>query len=253
MILDKFSLEGRAALITGAGRGIGRACALALAEAGAELALVARSAEVEDTAHQIAKLGRKALALRLDLAAAGAAEEAVHRTVKEFGKLEILVNNAGTTRRHPAEEFPDQDWDLVLELNLNAVFRACREAGRVMLPRGYGKIVNIASLLSFQGGITVPAYAASKHAVAGLTRALANDWAGRGLNVNAVCPGYVRTQVTAALQQDPVRNRQILERIPQGRWAEPEDMAGAVVFLASEAAAYVQGHLLVVDGGWMSR
>ncbi len=253
MILDKFSLEGRAALITGAGRGIGRACALALAEAGAEVALVARSAEVEDTAHQIAKLGRKALALRLDLAAAGAAEEAVHRTVKEFGKLEILVNNAGTTRRHPAEEFPDQDWDLVLELNLNAVFRACREAGRVMLPRGYGKIVNIASLLSFQGGITVPAYAASKHAVAGLTRALANDWAGRGLNVNAVCPGYVRTQVTAALQQDPVRNRQILERIPQGRWAEPEDMAGAVVFLASEAAAYVQGHLLVVDGGWMSR
>ena len=163
------------------------------------------------------------------------------------------MNNAGTTRRAKAENFSDEDWEYVLDLNLHAVFRMCRAAGRVMLEQGYGRIINVASLLSFQGGITIPAYTASKHAVAGLTKALANEWASRGITVNALAPGYVRTEVTAPLQKDETRNRQILERIPQGRWAEPEDMVGAVIFLASDAAAYVQGHLLVVDGGWMSR
>lgn len=253
MILDKFSLAGRRALVTGASRGIGRACAIAYAEAGTDVALVGRSEGIWQTAGEIEKLGRRALVLQEDLAAPESAQRVVEATEKGLGGLDILLNNAGTTRRAKAEEFSDEDWNYVLEVNLQAVFRLCRAAGSRMLERGYGRIINVASLLSFQGGITVPAYAASKHAVAGLTRALANEWAGRGLTVNALAPGYVRTEVTAPLQADPVRNRQILERIPQGRWAEPEDMAGAAVFLASDAAAYVQGHVLVVDGGWMSR
>ncbi len=254
MILDKFSLAGRRALVTGASRGIGRACALAYAEAGADLALVSRSGEaLRQVAVQIEALGRRALVLEADLARPESAARVVEATESQLGGLDILLNNAGTTRRAKAEAFSDEDWNFVLELNLQAVFRLCRAAGQRMLERGYGRIINVASLLSFQGGITVPAYAAAKHAVAGLTRALANEWAGRGLTVNALAPGYVRTEVTAALQADPVRNRQILDRIPQGRWAEPEDMAGAALFLASDAAAYVQGHVLVVDGGWMSR
>ncbi|MCE5271849.1 SDR family oxidoreductase [bacterium] len=253
-MLDKFSLAGRRALVTGASRGIGRACALGYAEAGADVALVSRSgAALRKVAVQVEALGRRALVLEADLARPETAVQVVEATEKELGGLDILLNNAGTTRREKAEFFSDEDWNFVLELNLQAVFRLCRAAGGRMLERGYGRIINVASLLSFQGGITVPAYAAAKHAVAGLTRALANEWAGRGLTVNALAPGYVRTEVTAALQADPLRNRQILERIPQGRWAEPEDMAGAALFLASDAASYVQGHVLVVDGGWMSR
>lgn len=253
MTLEMFSLAGRRALVVGASRGIGRACALGLARAGADVALVSRSEAVESTAREIEALGRRALVLREDITSPGAVDRVVSETVKAFGGIDILLNNAGTTRRAKAEDFSDEDWEFVLELNLHAVFRLCRAVGRVMLAHGYGRIVNVASLLSFQGGITVPAYAASKHAVAGLTRALANEWASRGITVNAVAPGYVRTEVTAALQKDETRNRQILERIPQDRWAEPEDMVGAVLFLASDAAAYVQGHVLVVDGGWMGR
>ncbi|HUU26413.1 MAG TPA: 2-dehydro-3-deoxy-D-gluconate 5-dehydrogenase KduD [archaeon] len=253
MILDLFSLKGKKALVTGAGRGIGKAIAIGLAEAGADVALVSRGEGLADTASAIENLGRRALALKDDLTKYQAAGRVVEKTVNAFGRLDILVNNAGTTHRERAEDFKDRDWDTVIELNLNAVFRLCRAAGRVMLEQGYGKIVNVASLLSFQGGITVPAYAASKHGVAGLTRALANEWAGRNITVNALAPGYVRTKVTELLEKDPLRNRQILERIPQGRWAEPEDMVGAAVFLASDASAYVQGHLLVVDGGWLSR
>ena len=253
MILDSFSLKGKIALVTGASRGIGKACAIGLAEAGADVSLVSRSKALAETAAAIEKLGRRTLLMLEDLAEPGVAERVVEHTVQVLGGLDILLNNAGTTCRHPAEDFPDEDWNQVLEINLNAVFRMCRAAGRVMLERGYGRIINVASLLSFQGGITVQAYAASKHGVAGLTRALANEWAGKGITVNALVPGYVRTEVTEPLQKDPVRNRQILERIPQGRWAEPEDMVGAVVFLASDASSYVQGHLLTVDGGWMSR
>lgn len=253
MILDMFTLQGKKALVTGASRGIGKAVAIGLAEAGADVALVSRSDVLFQTAQEIEKLGRKALVIQEDLTRPEAAEKVVNATVKSFGRLDILVNNAGTTRRAPVEDYSDEDWEVVIELNLNAVFRLCRAAGKVMLARGYGKIVNVASLMSFQGGITIPAYTASKHGVAGLTKSLANEWAGRNITVNAIAPGYVCTEVTVPLQKDKVRNRQILERIPQGRWAEPEDMVGAVVFLASDASRYVQGHVLVVDGGWMSR
>ena len=253
MILDMFTLQGKKALVTGASRGIGKAVAIGLAEAGADVALVSRSDVLFQTAQEIEKLGRKALVIQEDLTRPEAAEKVINATVKSFGRLDILVNNAGTTRRAPVEDYSDEDWEVVIELNLNAVFRLCRAAGKVMLARGYGKIVNVASLMSFQGGITIPAYTASKHGVAGLTKSLANEWAGRNITVNAIAPGYVRTEVTVPLQKDKVRNRQILERIPQGRWAEPEDMVGAVVFLASDASRYVQGHVLVVDGGWMSR
>jgi len=253
VILDMFTLQGKKALVTGASRGIGKAVAIGLAEAGADVALVSRSDVLFQTAQEIEKLGRKALVIQEDLTRPEAAEKVVNATVKSFGRLDILVNNAGTTRRAPVEDYGDEDWEVVIELNLNAVFRLCRAAGKVMLARGYGKIVNVASLMSFQGGITIPAYTASKHGVAGLTKSLANEWAGRNITVNAIAPGYVCTEVTVPLQKDKVRNRQILERIPQGRWAEPEDMVGAVIFLASDASRYVQGHVLVVDGGWMSR
>lgn len=253
MAYELFSLEGKKALVTGASRGIGRAVAIGLAEAGADVALVSRSEALFPAAREIEKLGRKALVIQEDLSRPEAAEEVVRATEKKFGRLDILINNAGTTRRAPAEDYSDEDWEVVMELNLNAVFRLCRSAGKVMLARGYGKIVNVASLMSFQGGITIPAYTASKHGVAGLTKSFANEWAGRNITVNAVAPGYVRTEVTAPLQKDRERNRQILERIPQGRWAEPEEMVGAVIFLASDASRYVQGHVLVVDGGWLSR
>jgi len=250
---ELFSLDGRKALVTGASRGIGKAVAIGLARAGADVALVSRSDALLQTAREIEKLGRKALVIRKDLSRPEAAEEVVGAAVEKFGRLDILVNNAGTTCRAPVEDYGDEDWKIVIELNLNAVFRLCRAAGKVMLTQGYGKIVNVASLMSFQGGITIPAYTASKHGVAGLTKSFANEWAGRNITVNAIAPGYVLTEVTAPLQKDRVRNRQILERIPQGRWAEPEDMVGAVIFLASDASRYVQGHVLVVDGGWLSR
>ena len=188
-----------------------------------------------------------------DVRDAATAEALVEGTVRELGAIDILVNNAGTIRRSPAVDFSDDDWAAVLDVNLTAVFRLCRAAGRRMVPRGRGKIVNISSLLAFQGGITVPAYAASKGGVAQLTKALANEWAGKGVNVNAIAPGYIHTDNTKALAADPVRNRQITERIPAGRWGEPADLGGAAVFLAARASDYVSGHILVVDGGWMGR
>ena len=199
MILDMFTLQGKKALVTGASRGIGKAVAIGLAEAGADVALVSRSDVLFQTAQEIEKLGRKALVIQEDLTRLEAAEKVVNATVKSFGRLDILVNNAGTTRRAPVEDYSDEDWEVVIELNLNAVFRLCRAAGKVMLARGYGKIVNVASLMSFQGGITIPAYTASKHGVAGLTKSLANEWAGRNITVNAIAPGYVCTEVTVPL------------------------------------------------------
>jgi 2-dehydro-3-deoxy-D-gluconate 5-dehydrogenase len=248
-----FSLEGKVALVTGASRGIGRAVAVGLARAGADVAVVSRGEAVEETASMIRQLGRRAVALREDLTEVDAAARVVEQTVNKLGRLDILVNNAGTTRRAPCEQFSDTDWHEVMRLNLDAVFRLCRQAGGVMLEQGYGKIINVASLMSFQGGWTIPAYTASKHAVAGLTKSLANEWASRGITVNALAPGYVKTEVTAPLQNDPERRPDIDKRIPQGRWAEPEDMVGPVLFLASDASAYVQGHVLVVDGGWLAR
>lgn len=251
--MSLFRLDGQKALVTGASKGIGAAIALALAEAGADVACHGNSHAPAETADKVRALGRQALALQGDLAKRETAAALVGEAVATFERIDILVNNAGTIRRAPAVDFSEADWDLVLDVNLRSVFRLCQLAGRGMLERGRGKIVNIASLLSFQGGITVPAYAASKGAVGQLTKALANEWAGKGVNVNAIAPGYIRTDNTAALQADTTRNRQILERIPAGRWGEVTDLTGAAVFLASRASDYVNGHLLVVDGGWLGR
>ena len=250
---DAFRLDGLAALVTGAGTGIGAALARALAEAGADVACHGNKHVPADTAADIRKLGRRAAVLSGDVRDAATADALVEATVRELGAIDILINNAGTIRRAPAVDFSDDDWAAVVDVNLTAVFRLCRAAGKRMLARGHGKIVNIASLLSFQGGITVPAYAASKGGVAQLTKALANEWAGKGVNVNAIAPGYIHTDNTAALAANPERNRQILERIPAARWGEPADLGGAAVFLAARASDYVSGHVLVVDGGWMGR
>jgi 2-deoxy-D-gluconate 3-dehydrogenase len=253
MILDAFRLDGKTALVTGASAGLGAAIATALAEAGADVACHGNSRSPEATCELVSQTGRRALAVVGDLSDKETPRRLVEQTLNEFGCLDILVNNAGIIRRAPAVEYSEEDWTAVIEVNLNAVFRLSQLAGRHMVERGSGKIVNVASLLSFQGGLTVPAYAASKGGVAQLTKALANEWASKGVNVNAIAPGYMRTDNTAALQKDETRNRQILERIPAGRWGEPKDLAGAAVFLAAPASDYINGHVLVVDGGWLGR
>ena len=250
---DAFNLQGQTALVTGAATGIGRAAALALAEAGADVAIVAHSHDPAETRAQIEALGRRVLTFQGDIALPEFRNSVVDRILTEWQRIDILVNNAGTTARAPAVDFGESDWDRVIELNLTVLFRLCQRVGRVMIEQKHGKIINIASLLSFSGGITVPAYAASKGGVAQITKALANEWAKFGVNVNAIAPGYIVTNLSRALYDDPVRSRQILERIPAGRWGDPDDMKGAVVYLASRASDFVHGHLLVVDGGWMAR
>lgn len=245
-------LRGRRALVTGAGSGIGRAVALGLAAAGAELVLLSECDNLAPVTAEAEELGASVTRVHVDLTDTPARRNETERLVQRFD-LDILVNNAGLIRRAPAAEFEDDDWYDVVELNLHAAFELTRAIGRGMLQRGHGKIVNIASVLSFQGGMYVPSYAASKHALAGLTRALANEWAGRGVNVNAVAPGYIDTAVTSGLRADTARSDEILSRIPAGRWGRPADVAGPVVFLASPAADYVHGHILAVDGGWLSR
>jgi 2-dehydro-3-deoxy-D-gluconate 5-dehydrogenase len=250
----RFSLEGRSALVTGASRGLGAAIAAGLAEAGADVAAHGNATSPESTCARVRAHGRRAVPLVSDLAEPGAPDALVARTVEALGGLDILINNAGIIRRGPAAETADADWQAVIDLDLTALFRLARAAGRHMLRSGRGgRIVNVASILSFQGGVRVPAYVAAKHGVAGLTKALANEWASSGVNVNAVAPGYMVTDNTEALRADPERSRQILERIPAGRWGDPEDLVGAVVFLASPAAEYVHGHVLAVDGGWLAR
>jgi 2-deoxy-D-gluconate 3-dehydrogenase len=253
LILDAFKLEGRVALVTGASTGLGQAIAIALAEAGADVACHGNTHVPDETCAAVTKAGRKAFALTGDLSDRETPRRLIQNTIEHFGQLDILVNNAGTIRRAPATDYSEEDWAKVIEVNLSSVFRMAQLAGRFMLERGGGKILNIASLLSFQGGITVPAYAASKGGVAQLTKALANEWAAKNINVNAIAPGYMRTDNTKTLQQDETRNRQILERIPAGRWGEPSDLGGAAVFLCSSASDYVNGHVLLVDGGWMGR
>jgi 2-dehydro-3-deoxy-D-gluconate 5-dehydrogenase len=254
LILDQFKLHDRVALVTGASTGLGAAIAFALAEAGAQVSCHGNTRSPESTCDRIQNAGAVAHGINGDLGRPETARSLVEQTLERFGRIDILVNNAGTIRRAPAVDYSDDDWATVIEVNLSSVFRLSQLVGRQMIERQRGgKIVNIASLLSFQGGITVPAYAASKGGVAQLTKALANEWARFGINVNAIAPGYMRTSNTAALQADETRNRQILERIPAGRWGEPEDLAGAAVFLASSASDYVNGHVLVVDGGWMGR
>ena len=248
-----FDLSGKTALVTGASRGIGQAIALGLAEAGADIIAVASTADnAADTAAQIKALGREAHTLGCDQSSPKAIRTAVDAAL-DMGAVDILINNAGTIRRAPAAEYSDEDWDAVISTNLNGVFQFCRGIGKNMVARGQGKIVNIASLLTFQGGITVPAYAASKGGVGQLTKALANEWAASGVQVNAIAPGYIATDNTAALRADENRNASILARIPTGRWGKASDIAGAAVFLSSPAANYVNGHILTVDGGWMAR
>ena len=254
MILDAFKLDGKVALVTGASAGLGAAMAVALAEAGADVAAHGNSRTPDSTCELIQRAGRRSLPLLGDLADKRVPQKLIAQTLDRFGQLDVLINNAGTIRRAPAIEYTEEDWATVIEVNLSSVFRLSQIAGREMINKGRGgKIINIASLLSFQGGITVPAYAASKGAVAQLTKALANEWAKHSINVNAIAPGYMRTDNTAALQTDAHRNRQIMERIPAGRWGEPEDLAGAAIFLSSSASDYLHGHVMVVDGGWMGR
>jgi 2-deoxy-D-gluconate 3-dehydrogenase len=253
-ILDKFKLDGKVALVTGASVGLGQAMAVALAEAGTDVvAHCHHQGEADETCASIEGLGRQSFSVSGDMSDKDVPKRLIEKVVEKFGRIDILINNAGMIRRAPAVDFSEEDWSTVLEVNLSSVFRLSQAAGRRMIEQGSGKIINIASLLSFQGGITVPAYTASKSGVAGLTKALANEWAKDNVNVNAIAPGYMATNNTTALRADETRNRQILERIPAGRWGEPSDLAGAAVFLASSAADYLHGHLLVVDGGWMAR
>jgi 2-deoxy-D-gluconate 3-dehydrogenase len=254
VILDSFSLKGKNALVTGSRTGLGAAMAIGLAEAGANVVVHgSKEAGMDDMAAAVRSHGGKGAAITANLADPQSPERLIDFTVQELGSIDILINNAGIIRRKPAADYTLEDWNDVLRINLTAVFRMAQLAGRRMLAQGSGKIINIASVLSFQGGLTVPAYAAAKGGVAQLTKALANEWASKGVNVNAIAPGYMETDVTAALRGDQNRNRQILERIPAGRWGSPKDLAGAAVFLASSASDYMHGELLVVDGGWMGR
>lgn len=253
---QKFGLAGKVALVTGSSQGLGKAMAIALARAGADVIINGRdAAKLAPVVAEITalNLGIRVTAIAADLGKRAEVQRLIDEAIAWQGRLDILVNNAGIIKRTPAADHTDADWDAVIDVNLNGVFTACRAAGRHMLARGSGKIINIASLLTFFGGITVPGYAASKGAVGQLTKALSNEWASRGVNVNAIAPGYVRTDNTAALQADAVRSKEILSRIPAGRWGEPGDMEGAVVFLASSASDYLSGHIMTVDGGWCGR
>ncbi len=249
---NPFDLTGRVAVVTGANTGIGQGIALALAAAGADIAAVGRSAATE-TVERARGMGRKAEIVSADLSTIEPVNRVVDEAVEKLGGIDILVNNAGIIRRADAVDFTEEDWDAVVDTNLKSVFFLCQAAAKKMIPQGRGKIINIASMLTFQGGIRVPSYTASKSGIGGLTKLLANEWAAKGINVNAIAPGYIATNNTAALQADEARNRSIMERIPAGRWGDPEDMGGAAVFLASSASDYVQGHILAVDGGWLAR
>jgi 2-deoxy-D-gluconate 3-dehydrogenase len=253
-ILDLFRLDGKVALVTGAGRGLGQGMAVGLAEAGADIAGLYLT-HYEDTQAQVEALGRRFLPVQCDLREATVARlnDVVGQVTGELGGLDILVNNAGIIRRAPALEFSEQYWDDVIQINLKALFFLSQAAARVMVRQGKGKIVNIASMLSFQGGILVPSYTAAKSGVAGLTRALANEWASKGINVNGIAPGYMATDNTAPLRADPQRSQAILARIPVGRWGEPADLKGVAVFLASAASDYMHGAIVPVDGGWLTR
>jgi 2-deoxy-D-gluconate 3-dehydrogenase len=254
MSLEDFQLHGKNALVTGSSRGLGAAIAMALAEAGANVGCHGKSSEGGTTSERVRQMGRKSFYAAGDVSDPHMRAELIARTIDFFGSIDILVNNAGVIRRAPAAEFPQNYWDELIAVNLTAVFQLSQLAGQDMLKRrAKGKILNIASVLSFQGGILVPAYAAAKGGVAQLTKALANEWAAKGINVNAIAPGYMATDNTTALRKDPDRSRQILERIPAGRWGEPDDLGGAAVFLCSSASDYIHGHVLSVDGGWMGR
>lgn len=253
MILDKFNLEGKTAIVTGSNQGIGQAYALALAEAGADVIGVSYVEDFSETEKLLSKTGRKFTSYVADFSDRNSLYEFINKVKADFPKIDILVNNAGTILRQPISEHSDEYWDKVIEVNLTAQFILTREIGKDMAERGYGKIVFIASLLSFQGGITVPGYAASKGGVKQLTMAFANEWASKGVTINAIAPGYIATANTKPLRDNHERNKAILERIPAGRWGEPEDLMGTVVFLCSDASNYLNGSVVTVDGGWMGR
>lgn len=249
-----FGLKDKVAIVTGASRGLGKGMAIGLAEAGAIILAVSTDKKnLKSTVEEISRIGGSVIAETCDVSKKEHINNVVNLAKKEFGRIDILVNNAGTIKRAPAEEHPDDFWETVINVNLNSVFYFCREAGKIMIEQKSGKIINIASLLSFSGGITVPGYAASKGGVAQLTKALANEWAKYNIQVNAIAPGYFATDNTQKLREDPVRNQQISTRIPAERWGDPQDLKGAAVFLASSASDYVNGHILLVDGGWMAR
>ncbi|MGE8080005.1 2-dehydro-3-deoxy-D-gluconate 5-dehydrogenase KduD [Peribacillus loiseleuriae] len=248
---DLFSLVGKVALVTGASRGLGQGMAVGLAEAGA-VVIGAGMSDMSETKAKIEAVGGAFHAIHTDLSKMNVVDGLIKETLSKVSKIDILVNNAGIIRREDAENYQDQDWYDVIQVNQNSVFLLCREVGKHMLANGSGKIINIASMLSFQGGLRVPAYTASKHAVAGLTKSFANEWAGKGVNVNAIAPGYMETDNTIQIRDNAERNASITSRIPQGRWGTPDDLKGVVVFLASDASNYINGHVLPVDGGWLS-
>ncbi len=253
MILDKFNLTGKTALVTGSNQGIGQSYALALAEAGADIIGVSYQNDFTETKSIVEKSGKSFTSYTSDFAKRESLYEFIGKVKTDFPTIDILVNNAGTILRKPIAEHPDEYWDKVIEVNLSSQFILTRELGKEMVQRGNGKVIFIASLLSFQGGITVPGYASSKGGIKQLTMAFANEWAGKGVNVNAIAPGYIATENTKALRMDEVRNKSILDRIPQGRWGTPEDLMGTVVFLSSAASDYLNGTVITVDGGWMGR
>jgi 2-deoxy-D-gluconate 3-dehydrogenase len=247
-----FDLSGKVAIVTGSSTGLGQGMSLGLAEAGADLVLV-DIVDSKETAEKVKALGRKVITIIADLSQKKAITDVAEKTVADFGKIDILVNNAGIIRRTPAIDFSEKDWDDVMALNSKTVFFLSQAVARDMMKRKSGKIINVASLLSFSGGITVPSYSASKGAVSQITKALANEWAQYGLNINAIAPGYMITNNTANLRKDPERTKSISDRIPAGRWGTPDDLKGAAIFLASSASDYINGHVLLVDGGWMAR
>lgn len=253
MILDLFKLDGRVALVTGATRGLGQAMALGLAEAGADVVTVSRKGQDDETRQLIEGCGRRFWSLPCDLGNAESRAGLIPRVLEQTGRLDILVNNAGITHRYPPEETPMSEWTALMDVHLNAAFDLCQQVAPEMLRRGRGKIINIGSVMSFQGGYNIPAYAAAKHALAGLTKSLANAWSSKGINVNCIAPGYFETVLAGSLQDDPVRGPQIMDRIPCGRWGQPDELAGTVVFLASDAANYMHGSVVCIDGGWLSR
>ena len=251
MVLDKFRIDGQVAVVTGGTKGIGRAIAQALAEAGADIAVVSRNPD-KGIEKAVSALGRRYMHYAADLTDRNQTREVVPAVLRMMGAINILVNNSGIIRRAPAVDYSETDWDATIEIDLTSAFILCQGCGQIMLKKGKGKIINIASVLALQGGINVVAYTSAKHGVVGLTKAFANDWAGRGVNVNAIAPSFFATEMTTALQKDPERSKSIMARTPAGRWGDPKDIAGAAVFLASSASDFIHGVILPVDGGWMA-
>lgn len=249
---NPFDLTGKNAIVTGASRGIGKSLAISLANAGANIVIIDVMRD-EQTEQEIKKYNVTCETITFDLSHFEKYADLISSIIQKYQHIDILINNAGIQRRYPSVDFPKHDWDLVININMNAVFFMCQQVGKHMLERGYGKIVNIASLLAFQGGYTIPAYTAAKSAVAGFSKSLSNEWASKGITINCIAPGYIATEMNTALMNDEIRNRQILERIPAGRWGNPEDLGGAAVFLSSSASDYINGFTIAVDGGWLGR